>query len=272
MLTLDERISNLDTTLFKSIPSQTFHGDKQSLLLLQSCVRNLDEYVYLEIGSHLGGTIQPFYVDPKCKMLYSIDKRPQSQPDERGRRYFYKGNSTDRMLSNLNNAFPSIPKSKITTFDSDASNVNTHEIVYKPHLCFIDGEHTNKAVFSDFRFCLSVCHPDAVIAFHDTCYIVKGIEKIKKHLSNKSFDFKGVMLSGSVYVILLNKAVQYYSDDIIRLSSDEDKYFITSKENLKEIRLKHRKELIKKSFPGTYTFLHSIRKVLLSIKNIITLK
>lgn len=267
MLTLDESIRNLDTTLFKSIPSQTFHGDKQSLLLLQSCVRSLDDYVYLEIGSHLGGTVQPFFVDPKCKLIYSIDKRPQSQPDQRGRRYFYNGNSTERMINNLKSAFPSIPKTKITTFDSDASKVKTNEIAKKPHFCFIDGEHTNKAVFSDFLFCLKVCHPDAVIAFHDTCYIIKGIEKIKSRLKRQSIPYRGVMLGGSVYVILLNKAIHYYGGNLERLATDETAYFKTSKTKLKEIRAKHRKENIRENHPKTYAFLRAVKKAMGLSKN-----
>lgn len=85
MTTLDERIRSRDIGLFAAIPSQTTDDDKRALLLLQDCVRDHGEYVYLEIGSHLGGTIQPYVVDPVCKLVYSIDKRPDFQPDERGR-------------------------------------------------------------------------------------------------------------------------------------------------------------------------------------------
>lgn len=267
MIDFDSRINNLDITLFNSIPSQTFDEDKRSLLLIQSIARKMGNYIYLEIGSHLGGTIQTFFMDPECRLIYSIDKRPSAQPDQRGKFYYYNGNSTDRMVKNLSAAFPSTRLSKLITFDSDAKCIPPKEISEKPNFCFIDGEHTNRAVYSDFLFCLKVCHPDAVIAFHDTCYIIGGIEKIKNHLRRQSIKYRGVILGGSVYVILLNEAVQFYGEDLDRLATDEQAYFKSSKTMLKKIRLKHLKERLKKNNPKTYAYLGGVKKALGLSKN-----
>ena len=92
----------LDISVFEHIPSQTSDNDKRSLLACQRAVKQiLPDYTFLEIGSYLGGSLQPFVLDAACARIYSIDKRPFVQPDERGTNYIYKSNSTARMLENL---------------------------------------------------------------------------------------------------------------------------------------------------------------------------
>jgi|TARA_Y100000310_G_scaffold9823_1_gene10549 hypothetical protein len=108
------RVHELDTSLFSSIVSETTEADRQSLLALQSCLKARAGYVYMEIGSHLGGTIQPYYLDPSCAKIYSIDKRPLVQPDERGVEFHYPDNSSSRMLEGLAAAFPSSDHTRIS--------------------------------------------------------------------------------------------------------------------------------------------------------------
>ncbi len=78
------RIESLDVSLFDAVPSQSTIGDRQAWLAVQRSLRQQSEYVYLEIGSHLGGSIQQHLVDPRCRKIVSIDRRPLSQPDDRG--------------------------------------------------------------------------------------------------------------------------------------------------------------------------------------------
>jgi hypothetical protein len=47
----------LDPDLFAAIPTQTSPEDRRSFLILQRAVRRGGPYSYLEIGSHVGGTI-----------------------------------------------------------------------------------------------------------------------------------------------------------------------------------------------------------------------
>lgn len=239
-----KRIQSQDIGLFSAIPSETSEDDKRSLLLLQKCIRESGSYVYLEIGSHLGGSIQPHYVDPLCKLIYSIDKRPLVIPDERGRNFEYPDNSSARMLSMLANTFPSVNSRKIEVFDCDASDVDHSDITEKPHLCFIDGEHTNSAVFSDFKFCLDNSCPDSIICFHDANFIFRGIQSIKAYLSEKSLRFEGIMLGGCTYVILLNEAVETYSDKLRPFCQSESNYFKKARILLLKERLNHRWPLI----------------------------
>lgn len=95
MINFEQAINELDLRLFEKIPSQTTDPDKGSLLACELAVREIKpDYNYLEIGSYLGGSIQPHLLDDKCGRIYSIDKRPVSQPDARGYDWVYQNNST----------------------------------------------------------------------------------------------------------------------------------------------------------------------------------
>jgi hypothetical protein len=200
----EDRIASLDVSLFSAIPSQSSEGDRRSLLATQASVRTaVDRYVYLEIGSHLGGSIQPHLLDPKCIKIYSIDKRPSSQPDERGGLFDYPGNSTERMLSLLT-AIDSTGVQKVECFDSDSRSTPTSRLKLRPNLCFIDGEHTPSAVVADFEFCLSVCAPGATIAFHDADIVFRGLRSAIATLNELRRPFTAHRLSDAVYVICLD--------------------------------------------------------------------
>src|SRR4249920_1321666 len=98
----ESSIARMDTQLFAAVPSQTTEGDKRSLLACQLAIRSSGtRYHYLEIGSYLGGSLQPHVVDPLCASIVSIDKRPAVHADEDGLPNTYAQNSTSRMLDNL---------------------------------------------------------------------------------------------------------------------------------------------------------------------------
>jgi hypothetical protein len=199
-----ERIKNLDITLLGQILSQTTDADKKSLLAVQACTReSMDGYVYLEIGSHLGGSIQPHLVDPRCQWIYSIDKRPSSQPDERGPMYEYPDNSTERMRSLLAAIDPDGVK-RIEYIDADTKFIPASSISRAPNLCFVDGEHTPAAVVADFDFCLKVCAVGAVIVFHDAQTVFRGLRSAVSMLKKTGRRFSTHAFSDMVYVICLD--------------------------------------------------------------------
>jgi hypothetical protein len=73
----ESSIASLDISLFAAISSQTSSNDKRSLLAVQKAVCAInDGYTYLEIGSYIGGSIQPHLLDDRCQQIFSIDKRP----------------------------------------------------------------------------------------------------------------------------------------------------------------------------------------------------
>src|SRR5436305_2405579 len=164
----ERRLRELDPSLFAAIDSQSSDGDRRSWLALQRLARGTGgTYACLEIGFHLGGSIQPHLLDPRCRRIYSIDNRPIVPPDDRGQEFRYDGSSTERMLANLRALDPD-QVSKIVCFESDARDVDPSLLPDRPDLCFIDGEHTSRAVLSDFDFCFRVYSPRATSAFTTT--------------------------------------------------------------------------------------------------------
>lgn len=205
-----ERIESLDLTLFNSIRSQTSIGDKTSLLAVQRAIANKHKkYIYLEIGSYLGGSIQPHLVDSRCEKIYSLDPRPSQVPDERGLGYvYYEKNSSERMIELLSGIGHGNLE-KIDCIDLDASEVAPEKIELSPQLIFIDGEHTNPSVLSDFEFCNKVVSKDGVILFHDFWTIHPAVLKICSMLDKQDRPHIPLKLEGSVFAI-------FFDPDIVR--------------------------------------------------------
>lgn len=197
----EARLHSLDLKLFEPILSQTRLNDRRSLLAVQNAVRTRHrEYTYLEIGSYQGGTIQSHLLDERCKKIYSIDKRPPGEvPDNRGP-VIYEDNSREAMLDRLERVAPN-QIGKITCFDDDARNIDPACISIPPNLCFIDGEHVDATVFSDFQFCRSVCAPGALIVFHDSDVVYKALGAILLDLFQSATLFESLNLLEIVFVI-----------------------------------------------------------------------
>lgn len=199
MSNFEQAISNLDTKIFEKIKSQLSDNDKQSLLACHLATRELAaDYKYLEIGSYLGGSIQPHLLDERCARVYSIDKRPLNQPDNRGVDYTYLNNSTQRMLELLAEVAPT---GKIKTIDGDTRQISPSQIEEKMQLCFIDGEHTDAAVLSDFKFCLEVLDTSGAILFHDAPITYNGIAACVEHLKENNIKFHAYSLPDIVFAI-----------------------------------------------------------------------
>ncbi len=196
----EQLINNLDLKIFEKIKTQLTDNDKQTLLGCQFAVRNLlPKYNYLEIGSYLGGSIQPHLLDEKCARVYSIDKRPLRQPDERGVDYIYLNNSTARMLELLSEIAPT---DKIKTIDGDTRReVKPSQIEEKIQMCFIDGEHTDEAVLSDFKFCLEVLDENGAILFHDSAINYNAIANCVQYLKDNEIEFRANSLPDAVFVV-----------------------------------------------------------------------
>jgi hypothetical protein len=215
MTEFEQLLANLDIKLFEKIYSQSSDNDKKSLLACQSATRNLTpNYRYLEIGSYIGGSIQPHLLDDLCSRIYSIDKRPAQQPDERGVSYKYANNSTRRMLDHLKQVAPE-KTDKITCIDGDTREINPANIQEKVQLCFIDGEHTDEAVFSDFQFCLKTLDQNGALLFHDATIIYNGLARIIEYLTNEAIRFRAYNLPDIVFVIEIGDYPLYKSPPII---------------------------------------------------------
>lgn len=174
-LDLDRRLDALDVSLFEYIDSQTSLGDRRSLLALhRGCREAYGHFPYLEIGSHLGGSLQALIADPRCTAITSIDPRPARQPDARGRVFDYPENSTERMLACLRRV-PGAELDKLQTIESDTGELGPAAIVVTPRLCFIDGEHTHDAALRDAMFVARLMGDAGAIAFHDRSEVATAI-------------------------------------------------------------------------------------------------
>lgn len=203
-----DRIEELSVDLFDGIPSQTSLADRRSLLAVQrATARRNPEYAYLEIGSHLGGSIQPYLLDPRCSAIYSIDARPPEQPDDRSPGFIvrYPENSTERMLGNLRALDPA-RVSIVRCFDSDSSAVDPARIAPPPHIALIDGEHTVTAVLTDSAFCRKVLAPGGTILFDDFPIVYPAVLEITRALKKEGRRFVAARLDGKVFALFFDEA------------------------------------------------------------------
>ncbi|MCU0238209.1 MAG: class I SAM-dependent methyltransferase [Pyrinomonadaceae bacterium] len=234
MTTFENQLNSLDISLFEKISSQTTKDDKRSLLAIQNATREIfPNYNYLEIGSHLGGSIQPHLVDEKCAKIFSIDKRPLVQPDERGVNYGYPENSTQRMLDLLSQISTT---EKIKTIDGETSNLDKKLITEKAQLCFIDGEHTDKATKIDFDFCLELLDNSGAIIFHDSYVIYNAIADCVKTVKDKGLNFQAYSLPSVVFVIEIGDFPLHKNQHIQQLLLENHKSYLFSLQQNDEYR------------------------------------
>jgi hypothetical protein len=98
--------------------------------------------------------------------------------------------------------------------------VDPRAIPVPPDFCFIDGEHTHAAVLSDFKFCLSVCAPNAAICFHDDHITYVALEEALMILRRSDIPFTARKLGGGTFGIFLRDCAAA-NDRYIRESSQE---------------------------------------------------
>lgn len=223
----EERLKASDLALFEKINSQSTEHDKRSLLACQLAVRELaGNYKYLEIGSYLGGSIQPHLMDEKCERIFSLDKRPDSQPDARGYDWVYQNNSTARMIELLKEVAEDT--GKITTIDGDTREIKPDTIDEKVDLCFIDGEHTDEAVISDFKFCLEALNAQGAIMFHDSQITYNGIAAAVEYLEHNAIKFHAYILPSVLFVIEIGEFPLHAHPQIARLLVDNHQSYLFS--------------------------------------------
>ncbi len=201
------QVDALDLSLFRWIHSQTTDEDRRSLLAVHRAVAKAHKrFSYLEIGSHLGGSIQPYLVDPRCTRIYSIDPREIDIPDDRSEGWHstYLGNSTQRMLDLLR-AIDAASVDKIVCIDQSSTDIDPAKIDPKPKVAFIDGEHTNRAALDDFSFCMKIIADGGVIVLHDFWIIYPAIFQIYDRMRRERPGAICLMLAGSVFAVFLDR-------------------------------------------------------------------
>lgn len=220
-----DRLEAQDVSLFKTVKSQSKQGDRASWLALQgACAERFGAFDYLEIGSHLGGSLQAMVRDDRVRQIVSIDLRPEQVWDERGKFIRYPGNSTQRMLDNLAK-IPDADLEKIHTIDADTRTLTPGDIPVRPQLAFVDGEHTYEGCLADARFCRSIVQLDAAIAFHDVGIVYSALVRFMAELRADGVPFVAYPLPESVFVVELGDARLHASAPMRRLLGQQREDF-----------------------------------------------
>jgi hypothetical protein len=178
----ERAVRSLDDRLFGYVPTETSHPDRLSLLALYNAVHDAyGDFAYLEIGSHLGGSLQVLLADPRCTAITSIDPRPEFVPDSERDPIPYPENSTERMLKYLD-FVPGGDLTKLRTLEASTEDLTADDVVGDPRLCFVDGEHTVEAAIRDGRFCRAAIGDQGVIVFHDRNLVRPAIDTLVAEL------------------------------------------------------------------------------------------
>lgn len=226
-------IEGIDPAIFE-VDTTTSQGDRVSLLMAQRLARRLGPFSYLEVGSYLGGTLLPYLLDPQCELVVSIDKRPDSQPDERAERYVYNGITTATMLDRLRPFLSLATMGKLRTIDADASQISPASIGAKVEVALIDGEHTVTATFSDFVSILPAMSPDGVVLFHDTNLIIDALDNICCHLRSLCVSHQLHLVPDHVGVIALGNSQAPVRDAFAGIAYDKRVFTSNAKRALYE--------------------------------------
>ena len=226
--------------MFAPIESQSTRADRRALLQLQRVVRQEGPYSYLEVGSHLGGSLQTHYIDPRCMHILSLDTRPLSQPDARGVPQPYPDNSSARMRAALEAAYPAVDRAKLAIVEDEAARAGMVRIDPPPLLCFIDGEHTRRAALADLAFCRSVAAPDAIFVFHDADLIGAAIGQIQWRLLIAGERWRGFSMGTSVFLIIIGTGVDRFAGALATLAvRQRPSYWISMAHRFARLRARH---------------------------------
>lgn len=207
----------VDLAPFAKIAAQLSQGDKASFLtILDAHGALFGDFAYLEIGSHLGGSIAPVLLNSRCRKIYSLDKRPKSQPDDTGKKYDYPQNSTARMMENLR-AVDSSASERVVCFDGDTATIPIPDFQIRPSICFVDGEHTDAVAFRDYQYCRKVIQDQGTMVFHDANTIYLTLQRIVADLAEQEVPFEAYSLADTMFLVSLGSPALSTHHDILEL-------------------------------------------------------
>lgn len=234
-----ERITGGDISIFK-VKSQTTVKDKRTLLAVQNFLRRaVGEYTYIEVGSHLGGSLVPHLADPACTEIASVDPRPEVLRDDRGRQVTYDGNSTQRMIDGLAEILPRDCLGKLKTYDCDAGDLAGYDMARNYTLGMIDGEHTNTAAFRDFINLRKYMAKDSLVLFHDSNIVFDALQNIETLLRDEGAKFTSFYLPGILFALAFGKLRKPAKKALSPLAHDSDWYVTRARRQLQERIAQH---------------------------------
>jgi hypothetical protein len=183
-----------------------YDNDQASLLALRQIVQAEEPCIYLEVGSELGRSLLPALLDPRCVEVHSVDLRPVSTPDERGRSWEY-GVSTEQMRHSLAAAATPAQMAKLKTYDTDTGTfAECFEV--PANLVFLDAEHTVAAAFQDFLNLQRMLPENCIFAGHDSNLVFDALTNIEAMLHQFNVLFHLAYLSDVVFAFAFGKYIE----------------------------------------------------------------
>lgn len=181
------------------------------LLRAQEIVSARGSYRYLEIGSYLGRSLQAHLQDADCAQALSIDLRPDVARDERGSFDIYAGITAEDMRRELSQVCSEAEMAKLECVTGTSDVLRARPPYDRFDLAFIDGEHTNAAVFRDFLNVLGVMKDESVICFDDTTLVYASILNALTLLESRGQKHAVAYGKGNVTVL----AIGAWADEVI---------------------------------------------------------
>ena len=230
----DERIESCDVSLFR-VETQTTEKDRWSFLSIQRFIRRyFQDYTYLEVGSHLGGSLFPYLLDKRCASVISVDPRPSTLPDERGQ-IRYSGNSTQRMIDMIISVGGADSIAKLITIESDVSSVKFEQVGSNVRVSLIDAIHTNDAVFRDFLAIYKLTAKDSLIAFHDSVLVVDACRNIEAFLKYSNIHHHVFYLPDQIFLVALGTLVERSIPEFRQIAFEPEIFYSSSKGGARDL-------------------------------------
>ena len=105
-------------------------------------------------------------------------------------------------------------------------------MVESANLIFIDGEHTNTAVFRDFLSTWRFARPDCVVAFHDSNLIFDGLQNIEALLDSQGVAHASFFLPLNVFALAVGESITPAREQLGPLAHDRDAFVAASRDAL----------------------------------------
>ena len=269
----EDRINSCDISIFQ-VESQSTDKDKASFLKIQKFIRqSYDNFCYLEVGSHLGGSILPYLLDNKCSSIISVDPRPHTFHDERGI-LIYNDNSTQRMIETLALAGGQVSLAKLKTIESDISSVRQGQIGSNLRVSLIDAEHTNEAVFRDFVAVYNMTEMDSLIALHDSALLIDGCRNIETFLRYLNVHHKVFYLPDNVFLVAFGSLAERAAEIFDPIAFDSEKFYVTGKQFGRDLiarALSNDVDSLSKRIEEQDLIINDLRKHSSSLENLLAL-
>lgn len=145
-----------------------------------------------------------------------MDKRVHTAQNEGTARLSDYGEQTSAAMLDRLSVATGHKTHKIKCFDMDMAELRSSDVDQPVDLLFIDGEHTNQAVLSDFFSAKTHLAADCVIVFHDYHTVFQAVQEIQRKLIAKNGRCFGLKLDGEVYVIFPDRRMiasqRYFMD------------------------------------------------------------